>query len=271
MPLPWSGHEIVLDVHPLAIPENKITELVYAMLNMDENSYNERVKVVDAIYKERKEKEHKEKEERDALSEAKKKRRIEYMAPYKEAGNLNTIVNLTDKNVDIVVKFSVDESGESGQEFVFKEYVFYRIGGKGSFGKVKVQKAFSPTFDLSNLVWEDHGKQMKLSEVRIKGYLVVSQPKTKPVLETVVVNKVTPVKEKEVVTTTGNISGVYIVDYSERSIAVLGDTKPYKEILGVNGLGGRFNFNLTVNDKKVAGWIFPKSRLNDVKSKLKLN
>lgn len=49
-----------------------------------------------------------------------------------------------------------------------------------------------------------------------------------------------------------------IVDYSEKSIAVFGDTKAIKEKL--SALGGRFNKYLTQNDQKCAGWVFPKSK-----------
>lgn len=55
---------------------------------------------------------------------------------------------------------------------------------------------------------------------------------------------------------------VAIVDYSEKAIAVIGDTKPIKDQL--KDLGGRFNFRLSCG----AGWIFPKSKLNDIQNLL---
>jgi hypothetical protein len=55
----------------------------------------------------------------------------------------------------------------------------------------------------------------------------------------------------------GNVS---IVDYSEKSFAVIGDTKPIKDQL--KELGGKFNFRLTCG----AGWIFPKSKLEEVQA-----
>lgn len=51
---------------------------------------------------------------------------------------------------------------------------------------------------------------------------------------------------------------VQIVDYSEKSFAVIGDTKPIKDKL--KELGGKFNFRLTCG----AGWIFPKTKLSEV-------
>lgn len=61
---------------------------------------------------------------------------------------------------------------------------------------------------------------------------------------------------------TGKIN---IIDYSEKAIAVIGDTKPIKEIL--RELGGRFNFRLSCG----AGWIFPKTMQNKVIETIKAN
>jgi hypothetical protein len=51
---------------------------------------------------------------------------------------------------------------------------------------------------------------------------------------------------------------VEIVDYSEKAIAVFGDTKPMKDKL--KALGGRFNPFLNNNGEKMAGWIFSKTK-----------
>ena len=59
-------------------------------------------------------------------------------------------------------------------------------------------------------------------------------------------------------------SGVQIIDYSERAIAVIGDTKAIKETL--KSLGGRFNNRLSCG----AGWIFPKSKEEYVRKTLSL-
>lgn len=54
------------------------------------------------------------------------------------------------------------------------------------------------------------------------------------------------------------VGEVQIIEYSEKSIAVIGDTKPIKEKL--KELGGKFNFRLTCG----AGWIFPKTKLPEI-------
>ena len=60
------------------------------------------------------------------------------------------------------------------------------------------------------------------------------------------------------------ISGVQIIDYSEKAIAVIGDTRAIKETL--KSLGGRFNGRLSCG----AGWIFPKSKEESVRKTLSL-
>jgi hypothetical protein len=56
------------------------------------------------------------------------------------------------------------------------------------------------------------------------------------------------------------------VDYSEKALAVFGDTKPVKDQL--KALGGRFNPKLTHEGTKKAGWIFSKSKEQEVKNLL---
>ena len=53
-----------------------------------------------------------------------------------------------------------------------------------------------------------------------------------------------------------------IVNYSDKAIALFGDTKPIKDQLSI--LGGRFNGRLTHNGEKRAGWIFPKAKETQV-------
>lgn len=57
-----------------------------------------------------------------------------------------------------------------------------------------------------------------------------------------------------------------LVDYSEKSIALFGDTKPLKEQL--KKLGGRYNGYLTWEGQKRPGWIFGKKRREEVEKLL---
>ena len=57
-----------------------------------------------------------------------------------------------------------------------------------------------------------------------------------------------------------------IVDYSLKALAIFGDTRPIKEQL--QALGGKFNARLTHKDKKQAGWIFSKSKEQELRNLL---
>lgn len=83
------------------------------------------------------------------------------------------------------------------------------------------------------------------------------EPKAKK--SSVKAEKVEEAKEVEAVTA----EGLEIVDYSEKAIAVFGDTKAIKEQL--KELGGRFNPALNYNGEKRAGWIFSKKQADKVK------
>lgn len=89
----------------------------------------------------------------------------------------------------------------------------------------------------------------------------VVEPKTKK--SSVKAEKVQDAKEMETVT----VEGLEMVDYSEKAIAVFGDTKAIKEQL--KELGGRFNPSLNYNGEKRAGWIFSKKQADKVKELIK--
>ena len=60
--------------------------------------------------------------------------------------------------------------------------------------------------------------------------------------------------------------GLEYVDYSEKSFAIIGNTKPIKEEL--KSLKGRFNARLSVNNEQVAGWVFAKRNQEPVMKSL---
>lgn len=73
-------------------------------------------------------------------------------------------------------------------------------------------------------------------------------------------------KQSEEVKPVESVSGFEIVDYSEKAIAVFGDTKSIKEEL--KAIGGKFNPALKNNGEKRAGWIFPKKQADKVRALL---
>ncbi|SHG20611.1 hypothetical protein [Dysgonomonas macrotermitis] len=68
--------------------------------------------------------------------------------------------------------------------------------------------------------------------------------------------------------TSGNLQ-FEIVDYSEKAIALFGDTKAIKDLL--SAMGGKFNPRLTCGDSKKAGWIFSKVKRSELEGVLNLN
>jgi hypothetical protein len=67
---------------------------------------------------------------------------------------------------------------------------------------------------------------------------------------------------------TGNLS-FEIVDYSEKAIALFGDTKEIKDLL--KAMGGKFNPRLSHKGKKQAGWIFQKSKREELQNIINLS
>ena len=58
-----------------------------------------------------------------------------------------------------------------------------------------------------------------------------------------------------------------IVNYSQKALAVFGDTKPIKDQL--KELGGRFNPKLLHEGTKKAGWIFSKTKEQELRNLLR--
>lgn len=94
-------------------------------------------------------------------------------------------------------------------------------------------------------------------KIKVSDEYKVVEPKAKK--SSVKAEKAEEVKEVEAVT----VEGLEIVDYSEKAVAVLGETKAIKEQL--KELGGRFNPSLNYNGEKRAGWIFSKKQADKVK------
>lgn len=94
--------------------------------------------------------------------------------------------------------------------------------------------------------------------IKVSDEYKVIEPKAKK--SSVKPEKVEEAKEVEAVT----VEDLEMVDYSEKAIAVFGDTKAIKEQL--KELGGRFNPALNYNGEKRAGWIFSKKKADEVRN-----
>lgn len=71
-----------------------------------------------------------------------------------------------------------------------------------------------------------------------------------------------PIKNNKVAIKARPTQELKLIDYSEKSFAIIGDTKPIKKIL--SDLGGSFNSHLSCGP----GWIFSKSKIDKVKQTL---
>lgn len=88
------------------------------------------------------------------------------------------------------------------------------------------------------------------------------EPKTPAIpVEAVPVSEVAEIAEP-----LQTIESLEVVDYSEKAIALFGNTKDIKEQL--KELGGRFNPSLKYNGGKRAGWIFSKKQADKVRALL---
>lgn len=94
--------------------------------------------------------------------------------------------------------------------------------------------------------------------IKVSDEYKVIEPKAKK--SSIKPEKVEEAKEMGAVT----VEGLEVVDYSEKAIAVFGDTKAIKEQL--KKLGGRFNPSLNYNGEKRAGWIFSKKKADEVRN-----
>jgi len=84
--------------------------------------------------------------------------------------------------------------------------------------------------------------------------------------QTVVKGQVIKTEKPQHVTTETVTGDFTIVDYSDKALAVFGDTRPIKDRL--LAIGGRFNAKLTHEGIKTAGWIFSKTKEQELRNLL---
>jgi hypothetical protein len=65
------------------------------------------------------------------------------------------------------------------------------------------------------------------------------------------------------------MSAIEIINYSEKAIAIKGDTKAFKDAL--KNLNGKWNNYLKYDNTKFSGWIFPKTSRTEVEKVLGIN
>lgn len=171
------------------------------------------------------------------------------------------------------IEFFTPQNDEVGG--VSYRYHFYKI--KKAFGKENLRKRVYDSKELLNekpkeieIDWS--WKSSKTTKIDVDfgiAFKTGFEPKQVPqVQKTVVQNTASPKTVTQNTVSASNLN-IQIIDYSEKSIAVFGDTKPLKEEL--KAIGGAFNFYLNINGKKQAGWIFSKSKRKQVEDLIGAN
>ena len=141
-----------------------------------------------------------------------------------------------------------------GQKYKTNEY-YYKYEQV-----VKIRRSlFLQKYDFEKNEITQIGEGSKIRRGSKYSGLVIKKPIEIQTINEAVKVTVTPKKDHKI-----ECNGLQLVDYSDKAIAIIGDTKKYKDTL--KSLGGRFNFNLSCG----AGWIFPKSKENEIKNKLQI-
>ena len=152
------------------------------------------------------------------------------------------------KEGDILIK--ADVNSKNIPFYIYKKVV--KVKRSFYLQRIKIETGEKDVYSNGSKIVEN----MKYTGLIIKNN--VTTQKVEKVPET---KENAPKKENKI----EYISGIELIDYSEKAVAVIGETKKYKDTL--KAMGGRFNFNLNCG----AGWIFPKTKMSELKTKLQLN
>lgn len=129
-------------------------------------------------------------------------------------------------------------------------YKFYKQTETGSFGRIKYATGYSTTPDLPELT--ERPKQEKLNDIVLTGARLFKTIHTETPPKQPTAGPTPKAKKPE----------IQIVNYSDKALAIIGDTKPLKDHF--KRIGARFNPYLHIEGGRVCGWIVPKSRKNEL-------
>lgn len=156
---PWGQHYLVLSLHPLAIPEEQVSKLIFELTGLNEGGQASALEAQAA-------EEAKKKAEHDQWYEEYKRKEAERKAEAEKnrAALLPQIAHLeecNDPKRGILVRLRNDDK---------PGFVFLRYDGAGSFGRLKLSRAHADTFTLEGLQWAD-AKQRNAQELKtLQGY-----------------------------------------------------------------------------------------------------
>jgi hypothetical protein len=231
-----------------AIYEKNITALIENICKAD----------IDSVYKviaEKKEKQENERKERAAQWEREKNDQIEAERPLRELA-LKMVSDCTKINkVENIAIYDGLEVLKSISVNVEKNEIYFHFR---KYYKETRQKKFRYT--EKTYLNETPAKVEFSKNSYMDSQTSLTNIKQAFVLTNAIEAEIEPVNTAE--ERANDVHDVQVVNYSDKSFAVVGNTKPIKDKL--LSLGGRFNFRLTCG----AGWIFPLSKLPYVKQTL---
>lgn len=230
---------LCFDLYINAIYERNI-ELFLNKLGATIELYNEsenKKQIAELEYKNKLELEQKENEAKRNLSIINKQKDIEILQAYPKIDKTN--------NPGLYILRSFDYNNE----LIFKVIYLYLPKGKN-----KVRSNKTEYLTISEAL--NHKPEQKYSDniynSKLTGYLI-TQPEIKKE-----VKQITKIENKPI------SNNLQLINYSIKSIAIIGNTKPIKDDL--KAIGGRFNFHLTCGP----GWIFPLTKLTEIQNKFNL-
>lgn len=155
---------LCLDVNILAIPADQVNTFAQTLHGLEPDQYAERR----AKYLTEQAAEEKRRAEQDAAWTAEYHRlKAEYtkLMQTEFAPKIAGFKDCSDLNAGTLVRIGTTADNKP-------YFLFYRVTGKGSFGRVTWQRAKSLELNLDALEWQDQ-KQQKLSEINTKNFKLV--------------------------------------------------------------------------------------------------
>ena len=256
----FGNRYIYMNINILGILQKDVQGLIDVMLEFYGIDMEQRLSEIEA----KETKQRLEQEQRDAKSKSDKeisdayklrvKKESEYMFEPLSGYEINKLK--PDFYAVQVKNTSCKEQEDAGEfEFIYK---WFRLGKKGAFGRFEIEFSTSSEFHtpkvwekyISKKIYGNSKEQWSMNEMEIKGYLVP-------------IEKTNQQKPKTEGNSDIGLGGVKIIQYSEKSIAVIGNTIKIKE--KIKAIGGKWNNNLSCGK----GWILPKTKETEIKNLLR--
>lgn len=154
---PWGQSFLVLSLHPLAIPQEQVSKLIFELTGLDEAGQKAALEA----------KEEQERQEKIKIEETLKRYREEGERQKAEAEKkrselipqIEHLEKCNDIKRGILVKVSSGVSSYGGRKE--PEFIFYRYDGPGAFGRVKISTARSANYNLKGLDWQEAKQRTK--------------------------------------------------------------------------------------------------------------